>query len=366
MMRTFFKRYWKRNLWLLTDFALLGLFVLLRSRTGVMNRFVDGVSSPLRQAAGRLCFRVGFSVAEVLCVLLVLAAAGYLCRSVFIIVRGRGHRAVRTYEALLGLACGALTLGVIFCWFWGADYYTDSFQDRSGIHARPVAEEDLLRVTVYFAQQTALTADAVKRDEHGVFAVPREEILLKSPHAYDTLEQTFPFLDFADTGVKPVRLSRVMSMLDFTGVYCPYTGEPNVNMDSPSCMLPATAAHEMAHQRGYASEQECNFLGILASTTCGHPAYAYSGWLTGYIYLSNALYRVDRDLYWEIRHGLPDTVEADLAANTAYWDRFRDTVVQKASNHVYDGMLKAYGQENGIQSYGTVVDLLVAYYGEML
>ena len=59
---------------------------------------------------------------------------------------------------------------------------------------------------------------------------------------------------------------------------------------------------------------------------------------------------------------LPESVEADLAYNNAYWDQFEDSVVQQASNHIYDGMLKAYGDENGIASYGTVVDLLVAYY----
>ena len=32
------------------------------------------------------------------------------------------------------------------------------------------------------------------------------------------------------------------------------------------------------------------------------------------------------------------------------------------SNAIYDNALKSYGQSDGIQSYGTVVDLLVAYY----
>ena len=79
---------------------------------------------------------------------------------------------------------------------------------------------------------------------------------------------------------------------------------------------------------------------------------------------------VERTLRWlercKIEHdrlnSLPDTVKADLADNNAYWDQFRDTVIQQASTKVYDGILKAYGDERGIQSYGTVVDLLVAYY----
>lgn len=365
-MKQFFLHHKKLHIWLLADLCLLAAFALLRESRGAMNAFVGHVSTPIRRFVGRLCYRVYFSVAEVLCVLLVLAVIAYLVWSIIAVVRAKGHRGRRAYAALLGAACGALTLGAVFCWFWGADYYTDSFQERSSIYAQPVAAEDLLRVTVYFAQQTALTADTVARDENGAFAVPREEILADSPHAYDALEEQFPFLAFDDLGVKPIRLSRVMSMLDFTGVYCPYTGESNVNVDSPACMLPATAAHEMAHQRGYASEQECNFLGILASVTSGNDTYEYSGWLMGYIYLGNALYRVSPETYWAIRKALPETVEADLAYDTAYWDQFRDTVVQKASNKVYDGMLKAYGQEQGIQSYGTVVDMLVAYYKDIV
>ena len=362
-MKSFFKKHIKLHIWLLADLLLLALFVLLRESRTAMNGFVRNFSTPIRRFIGRLCYRVDFSVAELLCVLLVIAAAAYVVWSVIAVARaGKGGHGRRAYTALLGAACGALTLSAVFCWFWGADYYTDSFQERSGIYAQPVAAEDLLAVTVYFAQQTALAADTVERDENGVFAVPREEILADSPHAYDELEKQFPFLEFDDLGVKPVRLSRIMSALDFTGVYCPYTGEANVNVDSPACMLPATAAHEMAHQRGYASEQECNFLAILASTTCGNEPYAYSGWLMGFIYLGNALYRIAPKTYWAIRDALPETVKSDLEDNTAYWDQFRDTPAQKASNKVYDGMLKAYGEERGIQSYGTVVDMLVVYY----
>ena len=364
-MKNWFRWAPKLHIWLLADLALLGLFLMLRPCQGVMEGFVACVSDPIRHGVGRLCYRVEFSVAEVLCVLLIAGAAGYLIWSVAAVLRSPA-RLRRLYTAVLGGICGALTLGAVFCWFWGADYYTAGFQDRSGINAQPVAAEDLLAVTVHFARQAAQTAEAVPRDGAGVFAVPREEILAYSPRAYDGLEEQFPVLAFDDLGVKPVHFSRVMSALDFTGVYCPYTGEANVNVDAPACMLPATACHEMAHQRGYSSEQECNFLGILAAVTCGDPAYAYSGWLMGYVYLGNALYRLSPDTYWALRRQLPATVEADLAANNAYWDQFRDTVVQKVSNQAYDGMLKAYGHQEGIQSYGMVVDLLVTYYKDKL
>ena len=219
-MKNFFLRHKKLHLWLLADLVLLVLFALLRGSRAAMNGFVSNFSTPIRRFIGKLCYRVDFSVAELLCVLLVLAVIAYVIWSVAAVARAeKEKRGRRAYTAVLGAACGALTLGAVFCWFWGADYYTDSFQEQSGICAQPVAAEDLLRVTLYFAQQTALTAGSVDRDENGVFAVPREEILAESPYAYDALEEQFPFLTFDDLGVKPIRLSRVMSALDFTGGY---------------------------------------------------------------------------------------------------------------------------------------------------
>ena len=361
------KTYQKLHIWLLADLGLLAAYWLCRGNRAWMNALAAHVTAPLRRAIGRICYRVDFSVAEALCVLLVVLAATYVVWSVIAVIRRRGHGALqRAYGAVLGAVCAALTIYVGFCFLLGIDSYADGFQEKSGLYAQPVALEDLQAVTAYFARQVAQTAPGVARDEDGVFAEDRRAILENSVRAYDALEEEYPFLAFDDTGVKPVYFSRFLSALDFTGIYCPFTGESNVNVDSPASMLPATAAHELAHQRGITSEQECNFLAILASTTCGDEVYAYSGWLSGYIYLGNALYRVDPEAYWAIRSALPETVQADLRYQNEYWDQFEDKAAQRVSNRVYDSFLKGYGQELGLQSYGTVVDLLVTYYKDRI
>ena len=361
-MKDFFLRYKKLHIWLLADCALLVAFFSLRGQRWLMNAVADHFTGPLRRGLGRVCYLVPFSVMEVVEALAVLVSVAYVVWGIVSVVRAGGRRRARAYGLGLGALCAVLTVWAGFCLLWGVNYWTDGFQDKSGIYAQPVALEDLEAVTEHFAAQVAETAGDVERDEHGLFAVPREEILANSVHAYDGITEAFPFLAFEDPGVKPMAFSRLMSALDFTGFYSSFTGESNVNVDSPACMLPSTVAHELAHQRGFASEQECNFLAVLASTTCADPAYVYSGWLIGYVYLGNALYSQDPDAYWAIRKRLPEEAKLDLAYNNAYWAQFQDTPVQKASNKVYDGILKSYGDERGIQSYGTVVDLLVVYY----
>ena len=362
----FWKNHKKLHIWLGADLAVLGLYLALRHDRGLMNGFADHITTPLKGALGRLCALTSLSVMELLYVLAGAAALVYVVGSVIAVVKARGRRGQRAYGALLLAADVCLTVYALFCLMWGVNYWTDSFQDRSGITAQPVAAEDLEAVTAYFAQQLADTADSVPRDENGVYAVPKEQILAESRLVYGGVTEQFPFLDFRDTGVKAVRCSRFMSIMGFTGVYFACIGESNVNVDSPACLLPSTVAHELAHQRGIAWEQECNFLGVLASVTSGMPDYVYSGWLLGFIHLGNALYETDPEAYWAIRNALPETVSADLRDNNAYWDQFRDNVVEKVSDTVYDAALKSYGDANGMKSYSMVVELLVAYYKDRI
>ena len=362
----FWKNHKKLHIWLGADLAVLGLYLALRHDRGLMNGFADRITTPLKGALGRLCALTSLSVMELLYVLAGAAALVYVVGSVIAVVKARGRRGQRAYGALLLAADVCLTVYALFCLMWGVNYWTDSFQDRSGITAQPVAAEDLEAVTAYFAQQLADTADSVPRDENGVYAVPKEQILAESRLVYGGVTEQFPFLDFRDTGVKAVGCSRFMSIMGFTGVYFACIGESNVNVDSPACLLPSTVAHELAHQRGIAWEQECNFLGVLASVTSGLPDYVYSGWLLGFIHLGNALYETDPEAYWAIRNALPETVSADLRDNNAYWDQFRDNVVEKVSDTVYDAALKSYGDANGMKSYSMVVELLVAYYKDRI
>lgn len=357
-------RFYRRNRglhrWLLSCGAVLALFFLLRGNRGAMNALVYGVTLPLEQLLGRACAALPFSVAELLYALAAALVLVLLAGTVRCLVRARskGRAAYRCALFALDLA---LTVYAAFCLLWGANYYADDFCDKSGLSPQPVAYEDLLAVTEYFAEHLAEASAAVPRDENGAFAADRAEILACADTVYDCLYDEFPFLDMPDHAPKGVHFSRVMSAMNFTGFYFPFTGESNVNMNSPAFLLASTSAHELAHQRGIASEQQCNFLAILACTRCDNAVYNYAGWLLGYIHLSNALYRADAAAAQTVRESLPDAVRADLRENNAYWAQYRG-VTATVTQSLNDAMIRSYGDTLGTQSYGAVVDLLVTYY----
>ena len=360
-MKAWFLRCKKRHIWLLSTAVFLAAYFLLRRSRPLMNALADHVTTPFKTAMARICGMTEISVAEVF--YLTAAAAAIFCIAQFIRAMAvRGHRWDTLYRFVLTVLCVGVTFYAGFCLLWGVNYHTDSFQDRSGIVARQGTVAELRELTQRFAAELADAADDVPRDENGVFSADRRAILDAAPAVMADAFDTFPTLRMDDVAPKAFVNSPVMSAMDFTGFYFPYTGEANLNMDAPAAFLPSTTIHEMAHQRQIALEQECNFVAVAVCCRSDDPLFRYSGLLMGYVHLSNALYRNDRGAYDAIVAGLPDTVRADLRANNEYWAA-NHTAFTDASQKVYDSFIKSNGDPNGVKSYGMVVDLLLAYYG---
>ena len=361
-MLGFLRTFRKTHIWLLVNAGLLALFFALRGRRGLMTAVSERFTMPLERALGRLWARVPFSGAELCYALAAIFLAVFLIRTVVRLIRAE-YKREELYRRFMRLFNLLLSLYAAFCLFWGVNFYADSFCDKSGIYPEPATREELAAVTRFFAERSASCADAVERGEDGAYAVSRSESLALAPSLYEGLYDEFPFLRVgADPVPKPIFFSRVMSAMNVTGLYFPFTGESSLNMDFPAASFPFTVAHELAHRRGIASEQQCNFLGVLACVRSNDPAYQYSGWFTGFLHLSNALYTVSPEDWYEIRVSLPAAVEADLRAADDYWAQYENRALSNASGKAYDAMLKSYGDELGTRSYGAVVDLLVAYF----
>ena len=355
-----------RRYWVLQGVALalplltLLLFQLCKGNRSIMDAFLTHVTAPWKRFFSWLLDPLPFSVAEVCWAAAILGLIIFLIRTVWLLVR-REDRLRRLVRRLLALITAALWIAGGFTALWGANYYGSTFSQRSGLTARGATADELYTLTISFAAAASELSDQVSRDENGVFNEEVSGLFARSEGIYDGILEEFPCLSGPERTPKPMLFSRLMSYLGFTGFFFPFTGEANLNVDAPRALLPATIAHELAHQRGVAAEQEANFVAILTGLRSDDPAYRYSSALMGYIHLSNALYSASYEKWSQTGGYLNEQVRADLSDNRAYWQQF-ETPVETAAEAVYDNFLQTYGQELGMQSYGACVDLLVAYY----
>ena len=338
--------------------AALGVFWAARRSTAAMQWWVEYVSMPVKRFVSALVEPLPFSFCE-----LAATAAILIClvRLVQRIVRAMHHKPAGFAAWVLHVGTAAVWIYAGVCALWGTQYYAPSFAAQANMQAPALSVEQLAATTVWFAEQVNAAADTVPRDGTGLFAVSKQEILQNTGHVYDGIVAEYPFLAGPHRSPKPAFYSKLMSAAGFTGYLCPLFGESTLNVDCPAVFLPVTIAHEFAHQRGVAAEQEANFVGIAACVDSDKPEYVYSGYLFGYLHLANALYEADRDLWSQTGQLLCSQAIADFEDNNAYWARF-DGLTAKVMTTTYEGFLQSYGQDLGMRSYGACVDLLVARY----
>ena len=173
--------------------------------------------------------------------------------------------------------------------------------------------------------------------------------------------ETYPVLGGFYPKPKEVTVSWILSVQQLCGIYSPFTVEANFNGSMPDYNIPHTLCHELSHLKGFMREDEANFIGYLACLASDKQMFRYSGYLTGWVYAGNALARADWEAYRALYEQLCGQAKEDLAENNAFWDRYEGKVAE-VSNQMNDVYLKANRQEDGVKSYGRMVDLMLEDY----
>lgn len=278
----------------------------------------------------------------------------------------REQRFVLLMTAVQNLLCLVAVIFFVYVIGCGVNYHRYPANWYLGLDVQESSVEELSGLLIELAQETSeLRAQLTTEDERGVYVLPMSirELGKEAKFAYDALAEGNPIFGGNYPAPKPVLFSRLMSHTEITGVFTCWTMEANVNVDISPYSIGATMCHELAHLRGFMREDEANYISILACRAADSIDLQYSGNMLALIYVGNALYGKDAELYFEIyRKYYSEGVSRDLRANNEYWDQFEDTKVAEVANKVNDTYLKVNEQEDGVQSYGRVVDLLLAEY----
>ncbi|HBP38451.1 MAG TPA: DUF3810 domain-containing protein [Clostridiales bacterium] len=309
---------------------------------------------------------VPFSLTELLlvvgCPLLLIGLIIWLVR----LIRRpslRSRRRARAGRLARRLAWCASLAYLFFMLLHGFNYARLPVSDSFNLPVRERDADDLMEAAVWLTGQASLLRQECLEDENGVFEL-RSGITgtLKTAHeGYDAAAPAWPLLDGPAIRPKSVLLSPYWSYTGITGMYFPFFVESNINTDAPEYSIPETILHEIAHTRGFAREDEAGFLAFLAGVAHPDPDFAYSVLLDAAVRCLNSLYAADPEAWKQAAANLSEAAWRDLSAGGAYWKQFEGPV-RETSNKINDTYLQANLQEDGVRSYGRMIDLVLAWY----
>ena len=353
----------KRCLWLLL--IPLGLILARLAKgdpEGVERLFSAKIYPWIANAVSSLTSRIYGSLAEVLIIAGVALIVLFIIWN-FVRLFMRRIKPVRILHKIVSLGITAGVLLVLFYSMWGFNYYRPTLSALMELDVRERSNDELETLCIKLRDDAIALRAQVQEDGDGVFYVKEgyRTVFSELPAAYRTLSEKLDIIRCEPVAAKGVKLSYAMSYTGISGIYIPFTAEANVNTDQPPLLLYNAAAHEMAHFQGVAREDEANFIAYLACIESDDPAIRYSGVMSALIYSANQLYSVDAAAHSALVSSYSEGMRRDINAYNVYWKSFEGPV-EEFTDDLNDSYLKFNDQENGVKSYGMMVDLLLAYY----
>jgi hypothetical protein len=275
---------------------------------------------------------------------------------------------VTGHSFLAGVGRFLQLLLIIYIWFnilWGLNY------DRLGIGYQlklapgTYSTEELKFLTHSLIIKANDTRKALKNTN--VNYPPYQKVFSQSVKAYEEVTPVMPFLKYDHRCLKRSLYSRLGNYLGFLGYYNPFTGEAQVNVKPPPFLVPFVTCHEIAHQLGYGTEDEANFVSYLATKASSDKIFNYSAYFDLFTYANGELFTRDSLAARENVKLLDTLVRKDLRTYREFLKAHRNPV-EPLITAFYSLYLQANNQPKGLATYSDVVALLIAYqkkYGEL-
>lgn len=242
---------------------------------------------------------------------------------------------------------------------WSINYARQPLSQSLGLDASPSSGHELYNLCNHLAQKANYLRSQTEQDENGVFKLTKskEQINTEVKTVYRNNAPTFMNLG-GETNVKGVFSANLLSIMNTLGIYIPFTYEPNINMQMPDLYFASSALHEYAHFKGFAREDEANFIAYYISKDMTDTDFSYSSTMLALCNALNQLADLDCDLYYTLYDSLSDPVKRDFSNEGTYWAAFEET--KETVETMNNNYLISNKQTDGVQSYGRMVDLLIA------
>ena len=265
---------------------------------------------------------------------------------------------------LLNIASGLSVFYFLFHLLWGLNYYRLPLTGKMNIQTE-YNDADLIAFTEKLIVKTnEIHLQITHNPKQKVSShYTQEQLFDKSLNGYQLLAKKHPYFTYEEASIKKSLFSLPLSYMGFAGYLNPFTNESQVNDKLPLYTFPNVICHEMAHQMGYASESECNFIGFLACINNEDLHFQYSAYTVALRYCLENIYLKNETEFERLKEKIHQGVLENFKESEKFWEQY-DTIIDKGFHAFYDQFLKSNEQQDGLESYSKFVDLLINFYRE--
>lgn len=297
-----------------------------------------------------------FSLGDLLYLTLIIYVLAYIYRLI-------KFKRFQLKSFLIGVFSFASIIYFFFYLNWGMNYFRKPLDQIIQLEKTTYTDDELFLVT----EQLLIKANEkhlllVSNDTLLVTTenLSKKEIRKIAKHGYQNLNLGLPNLDLAKSPVKASLFSTLLSYMGFAGYLNPWSNESQINNRIPLNSYPSTACHEIAHQLGFASESEANFIGYLAGMANENKLVQYSSSIMALRYCMFEVYKRNPEKYELYLEQIHLGIKKDFQQRREFWETYQNWS-EPFFKLFYDSYLKVNNQTHGIQSYNRMVGLLVNY-----
>lgn len=300
----------------------------------------------------------GFSTGEAVVYLLLVTAIFLSARFCVLTLLRRGDRVRHILAALRFITWVVAAVLWSFLATFGFNYQRPLLFDLLGYEKRAADARELTGIGAEIVR--GVNTNYLESHSPGRSVPGPGEVNALLKESFETAAdlRLLPRGEFAPP--KPVYASGILTRLGISGIYFPYTGEPNYNADAPDFEQPFSMAHEMAHQRGVARESEANFVAYLVCVNSRDPFVRYSGYRNGLGVLAE-LYRVEPERAKELARQLGPGFREDSRRAALFWARAAGAA-GALSQRFNDLYLRANRVKSGVNDYRGSTALIIGHY----
>jgi hypothetical protein len=249
-------------------------------------------------------------------------------------------------------------ISLLFHLSWGINY-----------HRKPLNEQ--MEIIVEYDQtdlKNTLNYLIIKSNELQLSLVGIDSLAIDFPYSKEELfEKVISFDPLTNNKldriykVKKSLFSLPLTYMGYSGYLNPITLEAHVNSKIPKISFITTILHETAHQIGYASEKEANFIAFFSAINNEDPYVQYAGYIFATRYCYGDLLLADREKAIKLIENLNSGIVKNIRNINRFWLDYENPF-KPIFKKTYDGYLKANGQKSGIVSYNEMVGLVINHH----